>query len=152
MTGSLLQIVSTGVKDIFLTIDPQITFFKIVYLRFTPFSIDIIEEYFNTIPNFGEEGFCQLSKYGDLISNIFLKIVLPNVHITNNNIIDNSNNIINYYNYSGNINQLINIYETNINNYTSFMTSAMIYLRTIKSTLNNITSNYSTNHSVWIQK
>ena len=74
MTGSLLQIVSTDIKDIFLTIDPQITFFKIVYLRHTPFAIDLLEETFNTIPNFGEDGFCSLSKYGDLISNIFLKV------------------------------------------------------------------------------
>ena len=44
MTGSLLQIVSTDLKDAFLTIDPQITFFKIVYLRHTPFSIDLFEE------------------------------------------------------------------------------------------------------------
>ena len=72
MTGSLLQIVSTDIKDIFLTIDPQITFFKIVYLRHTPFAIDLLEEKFNTTPNFGEDGFCALSKNGDLISIIFL--------------------------------------------------------------------------------
>ena len=73
---------------------------KIVYLRHTPFSIDIIEDYFNSIPNFGEEGFCQISKYGDLISNIFLKIVLPPVQISNNNIVENNNikKLIDQYN------------------------------------------------------
>jgi len=134
MTGSLLQIVSTGVKDIFLTIDPQITFFKIVYLRHTPFSIDIIEDYFNTIPNFGEEGFCQISKYGDLISNIFLKIVLPSVQIQKeNNIIQNNDNL----------NRLIQQYADKIDKFIIFMSSAMIYLKEIKSTLNNLTTNYN---------
>ena len=81
MSGSLIQILSKNKKDAFLTFDPQITFFKTIFLQHTPFSIDTIEEQFNKTPNFGEEVFCQMSKYGDLISNIFLKIVLPSVHI-----------------------------------------------------------------------
>ena len=146
MTGSLLQIVSTDIKDVFLTIDPQITFFKIVYLRHTPFAIDLLEEKFNTTPNFGEDGFCALSKNGDLISNIFLKIELPSVQISN--IID-SDKIISYNNSNiKSINmtatQYIDYLDNLITKFKIFSSIAMIYWREINSLYKNITSNYTT--------
>ena len=150
MTGSLLQIVSTGLKDVFLTIDPQITFFKIVYMRHTPFSIDLIEETFNTIPNFGDTAFSELTKNGDLISNIFLKIVLPNVQISNISdsslITDYSNLIItnNSLHLNDNVTNIISTYNTTITNFIIFISSSMIYWRTIKNTINNLTCNYTT--------
>ena len=149
MTGSLLQIVSTDIKDIFLTIDPQITFFKIVYLRHTPFAIDLLEETFNTIPNFGEDGFCSLSKNGDLVSNIFLKIELPSVKISNiidKDIIDNSNNSITFelYNDNDTVDNLIKIYTDKLSNFNNFTSVSMIYWRDLYVLSNNITSNYST--------
>ena len=141
MTGSLLQIVSTDIKDIFLTIDPQITFFKIVYLRHTPFSIDILEETFNTIPNFGDDAFCELSKNGDLISNIFLKMVLPNVLISNT--LDTSQ-IINitkdeFDSTTDNINNI----QKDINDFILFLSSSMIYWRNLNTLVNNISINYT---------
>ena len=39
MVGGLLQLVAKGTHDIYLTGNPQITFFKIVYRRYTNFSI-----------------------------------------------------------------------------------------------------------------
>jgi hypothetical protein len=148
MTGSLLQIVSTGIKDVFLTIDPQITFFKIVYLRFTPFAIDLKEENFNICPNFGEESFCELSKNGDLISNIFLKIKLPNVHISNtidsNYLTNYSSNKIIYNGISQTVYDIITSYSKQIIDFTTFISSATVYLIQIQSLINNITSTYST--------
>jgi len=81
MAGGLLQIVSAGKEDIFLTINPQITFFKIVYLRYSNFAIETHEETFDGSPNFGEEVTCNLSKIGDLIHQIYVKIDLPEVLI-----------------------------------------------------------------------
>ena len=43
MTGGLLQIITSGKQDIYLTINPQVTFFKKVYRRHTNFSIELIE-------------------------------------------------------------------------------------------------------------
>ena len=40
MTGGLLQIVSYGVQDTYLTGNPQMTFFKSVYKRHTNFSLN----------------------------------------------------------------------------------------------------------------
>lgn len=81
MAGGLLQIVSAGKEDIFLTIDPQITFFKTVYLRYSNFAIETQEEPFDGYANFGEEVVCNLSKSGDLIHNVYVKIELPRVLI-----------------------------------------------------------------------
>ena len=148
MTGSLLQIVSTDIKDVFLTIDPQITFFKIVYLRHTPFAIDLLEETFNTIPNFGEDGFCSLSKNGDLISNIFLKVELPSVKISNiidKDMIERYNNFdIKLYEYDDTVDHLIERYKTTLSNFNNFTSVSMIYWRNIYVLSNNITANYTT--------
>jgi len=148
MTGSLLQIVSTDIKDVFLTIDPQITFFKIVYLRHTPFAIDLLEETFNTIPNFGEDGFCSLSKNGDLISNIFLKVELPSVKISNivdQEMIERYNNFdIKLYEYDDTVDNLIQIYKDTLSNFNNFTSVSMIYWRELYVLSNNITANYTT--------
>ena len=42
MTGGLIQIVSQGSADLFLVGSPQITFFKIVYKKYTNFAIENI--------------------------------------------------------------------------------------------------------------
>ncbi len=148
MTGSLLQIVSTDLKDAFLTIDPQITFFKIVYLRHTPFAIDLIEESFNLIPNFGEEGFCQLSKLGDMVSSIFLKIELPSVQISNDpdsNLIEtNENTIIEYHDGDLTAGAHVLDYNAKILGFKVFSASAMVYWRQIYQLATNTTSNYNT--------
>ena len=67
MTGGLIQLVAYGAQDIFLTKDPQITFFKIVYRRHTNFSVEVIPQYFKTTPDFGKKTTCELSRSGDLI-------------------------------------------------------------------------------------
>jgi hypothetical protein len=148
MTGSLLQIVSTDLKDAFLTIDPQITFFKIVYLRHTPFAMDLIEETFNLIPNFGEEGFCQLSKNGDMISSMFLKIEMPSVQIPNDLDSDliqtNTNKIVKYYDGDLTASQHISNFNTKISDFKIFSASAMVYWRQIYELVTNSTSNYNT--------
>jgi hypothetical protein len=148
MTGSLLQIVSTDIKDIFLTIDPQITFFKIVYLRHTPFAIDLLEETFNTIPNFSEDGFCSLSKNGDLVSKIFVKIELPSIKISN--VVDQemleryNNNNIKLYDNDDKVDNHIKLYAENMKNFNKFTSVSMIYWRELYVLSNNITSNYTT--------
>ena len=44
MGGGLLQLVAYGAQDVYLTGNPQITFFKVVYRRHTNFSIETIEQ------------------------------------------------------------------------------------------------------------
>ena len=47
MTGGLMQLVAYGAQDVYLTGNPQITFFKVVYRRHTNFSMEAIEQTFN---------------------------------------------------------------------------------------------------------
>ena len=47
MGGGLMQLVAYGAQDIYLTGNPQITFFKVVYRRHTNFSMESIEQTFN---------------------------------------------------------------------------------------------------------
>ena len=47
MGGGLMQLVAYGAQDIYLTGNPQITFFKVVYRRHTNFSMECIEQTMN---------------------------------------------------------------------------------------------------------
>ena len=47
MGGGLMQLVAYGAQDIYLTGNPQITFFKVVYRRHTNFSMEAIEQTWN---------------------------------------------------------------------------------------------------------
>jgi hypothetical protein len=87
MTGGLIQIVAYGTADIFLTGMPQITFFKLVYRRYTNFAIENIEQPFSGIPDFGETLSCTLEKVGDLVNKMYLKIVLPTVNLIDPNFV-----------------------------------------------------------------
>jgi len=79
MGGGLIQLVAYGPQDMFLTKDPQITFFKVVYRRHTNFSSEPIPQNFTHTPGFGKKVTCILSKNGDLIEKMYLMTILPEV-------------------------------------------------------------------------
>lgn len=79
MAGGLMQIVAYGAQDVYLTGNPQITFFKIVYRRHTNFAVESIEQYFNGATNFARKSSCEIARNGDLITQAFLKVILPEV-------------------------------------------------------------------------
>ena len=72
-----MQLVAYGAQDIYLTGNPQITFFKVVYRRHTNFSMEAIEQTFNGTPNFGRKVVCTVSRNGDLIHRVYLQVKLP---------------------------------------------------------------------------
>jgi hypothetical protein len=82
MTGGLMQLVAYGAQDVYLTGNPQITFFKVVYRRHTNFSIEAIEQTFNGTADFGKKVTCTVSRNGDLIHRIYLQVTLPRVEAT----------------------------------------------------------------------
>ena len=84
MGGGLMQLVAYGAQDIYLTGNPQITFFKVVYRRHTNFSMEAIEQTFNGNPDFGRKVVCTISRNGDLIHRIYLQVGLPAVKAANN--------------------------------------------------------------------
>ena len=79
MAGGLMQLVAQGTQDKYLTGNPQITYFKVVYRRYTNFSMELIEQQFNGSVGFGKNVSCTLSRNGDLIHSMFVKVKLPQV-------------------------------------------------------------------------
>jgi hypothetical protein len=77
MGGGLMQLVAYGAQDIYLTGNPQITFFKTVYRRHTNFAVENIEQVFNGSADFSRRVTCQISRNGDLITKMYLRLVLP---------------------------------------------------------------------------
>ena len=79
MGGGLLQLVAYGAQDVYLTGNPQITFFKVVYRRHTNFAIEAIQQTFNGTPGYGQTVNCQISRNGDLINRVYLQVTLPKI-------------------------------------------------------------------------
>jgi hypothetical protein len=77
MGGGLMQLVAYGAQDIYLTGNPQITFFKVVYRRHTNFAIESIEQVFNGNPTFGQKVSATISRNGDLINHVYLQVQFP---------------------------------------------------------------------------
>jgi hypothetical protein len=78
MGGGLLQLVAYGAQDVYLTGNPQITFFKVAYRRHTNFAIEAIEQTFNGNANFGSRVTCQITRNGDLINRVYLRATFTN--------------------------------------------------------------------------
>jgi hypothetical protein len=74
-----MQLVAYGAQDIYLTGNPQITFFKVVYRRHTNFSMESIEQTFNGSADFGKKVTCTISRNGDLMYRVYLQVTLPEV-------------------------------------------------------------------------
>jgi hypothetical protein len=72
MTGGLLQLAAYGAQNIYLTGNPQITFFTAVYRRYTNFAIQNVSQYFNGNSDFGQKVYCNIDRIGDLMNQTFL--------------------------------------------------------------------------------
>ena len=79
MGGGLMQLVAYGSQDVYLTGNPQITFFKVVYRRHTNFSIEPIQQVFNGIANWGHSVSATIARNGDLLYRMYITIKLPAV-------------------------------------------------------------------------
>jgi hypothetical protein len=77
--GGLLQLVATGRQDVFLTGNPQISFFKMVFRRHTNFAVECQPMYFDGTPNFGQRITCLIPKRGDLLGKVYLDVTLPRI-------------------------------------------------------------------------
>jgi hypothetical protein len=76
-----MQLVAYGAQDVYLTANPQVTFFKQLYRRHSNFAMEAIEQTFNGVANFGKRVQCTISRNGDLIYRMYLQATLPQVSI-----------------------------------------------------------------------
>ena len=79
MGGGLMQLVAYGAQDVYLTGNPQITFFKVVYRRHTNFSVECIEVPFDSA-RFGGRNTIQVLRNGDLATQVYVKVTLPTLN------------------------------------------------------------------------
>lgn len=76
MSGGIMQLVAYGAQDVYLTGNPQITFFKIVYKRHTNFAIEAIEQTVSGNSSFGSTLTSTIAKNGDLITKMYIKCIV----------------------------------------------------------------------------
>ena len=77
MGGGLIQLIAVGIQDIYLIGNPQITFFKTVFKRYTNFSLESMQQSIDGRTDFGQIIKCTIQRKGDLLKDIILDILLP---------------------------------------------------------------------------
>jgi hypothetical protein len=82
MGGGLLQLVSYGAQDIYISGNPQITFWKVLYKRHTNFAMESIEVTFNGQADFNKRVTAVINRNADLMYRTYIQVVLPAVDLT----------------------------------------------------------------------
>lgn len=144
MGGGLMQIISYGTQDLTLTGNPEITFFNIIYRRYTNFGIKTSKVSFDNTPNFDTTSYLNIPKNnGDLLSKIILEIKLPKIDLSslnekiinrignNNKTFSTEDYITNYDYYNYFYNKLTNIISNFFKLFTSQVNS-LTYINDLK--------------------
>lgn len=82
MSGGLIQLVTIGAQDMYLTSSPQVTFFRAEYKRYTNFAMESIENTFSGTADFGKRVNTTIQRNGDLLSKVYLQVALPDVVVS----------------------------------------------------------------------
>ena len=83
MGGGLMQLVSYGAQDIYISGNPQITFWKILYKRHTNFAVESIEVTFNGQADFNKRVTAVINRNADLMYKTYVQVTLPEVNLQN---------------------------------------------------------------------
>jgi hypothetical protein len=82
MGGGLMQLVSYGAQDIYISGNPQITFWKVLYKRHTNFAVESIEVTFNGQADFNKRVTAVINRNADLMYKTYVQVVLPQIQLT----------------------------------------------------------------------
>lgn len=156
MTAGLVQIVSYGNQDLYLTGTPEITYFKTIFRRYTNFAIENIEVQFDDEVNFDKISIVSIPTAGDLVHKMYLKLIIPSFYVQRN--ILSSSFIINkalaYSNYITALNDYLCVWKFMQLNIEAYRSSYEIYIATnttgstdIKNTVYSVFGNASRNIS-----
>ena len=77
MGGGLLQLVAYGAQDAYITGNPHITFWKVLYKRHTNFAIEAMRVNFTGAPSYGQRVVAVVNRNADLIWKTYVEVVLP---------------------------------------------------------------------------
>ena len=81
MGGGLMQLVSYGAQDIYISGNPQITFWKVLYKRHTNFAVEAIEVTFNGQADFNKRVTAVINRNADLMYKTYVQVVLPQIDL-----------------------------------------------------------------------
>lgn len=147
MAGGLVQVISYGNQDLMLSGNPEITYFNIIYRRYTNFGKKVIELGFDNNVDFGQTSILTIPKNsGDLLSKLILKIKLPKITFENLNrdILINQRNVSNVDNNS----TYVLYYDFFISFYNNLLNVVNIFFNT---TENAFSTTYISDLSLFIQ-
>ena len=99
MGGGLLQLVSYGAQDIYISGNPQITFWKVLFKRHTNFAMESIEVTFNGQADFNKRVTAIINRNADLMFRTYIQVVLPAVQLDGSN--NSAVNRFRWLNYVG---------------------------------------------------
>ena len=156
MGGGLINIVTYGSNDLYLTGVPQITYFKFVYRRYTNFSIESIPVNIEDTFEFNKLSEIIIPSIGDAIHKSYLQIDLPKIHIHKSSVggtINNVNPDTSETDYQKVIEFMelntkayrIAMENINIENITSFEIISIALDQFLDNTIDNINNNINTN-------
>lgn len=77
-----LQLLSQGAQDVYLTGTPKVSLFRAVYHRHTNFSMETVQLIFESQPTWGSHAIVEVSKHGDLLHSMFLRVTAPHLEQT----------------------------------------------------------------------
>ena len=75
----MVQLISDGTQDAFLTGAPKLTYFQSVYYRRTPFFLNALQVPFIGDARFGEQAICKIPQTGDIITGLSIQATLPSL-------------------------------------------------------------------------
>jgi hypothetical protein len=78
MGGGLLQLVAYGAQDAYITGNPHITFWKVLYKRHTNFAVEAMRVNFTGAPIYGQRLVAVVNRNADLVWKSYVEITLPN--------------------------------------------------------------------------
>jgi hypothetical protein len=77
MGGGLLQLVAYGAQDAYITGNPHITFWKVLYKRHTNFAIEAMRVNFTGAPVYGQRVVATVNRNADLVWKTYVEVTLP---------------------------------------------------------------------------
>jgi hypothetical protein len=79
-SGGRVQLAAIGAQDIYLTSNPQMSYFIKNYKRHTMFAMQTAEAPFQQECLFGHKARCNIPRIGDLVREVYLKVELPELN------------------------------------------------------------------------
>ena len=82
MGGGLLQLVAYGAQDAYITGNPHITFWKVMYKRHTNFAMEAMRVNFTGSPAYGQRSVVVVNRNADLMFRTYLEVTLPDTRLS----------------------------------------------------------------------